>query len=72
MAVPLIRDLIKQMSFLGIHTLALPWGKDNEISVITSGESKVKVYMNRMELAKIMYYQSDKFLRKNGIKRVDF
>jgi len=66
-AIPLIRDLIKKISFLGIHTLSLPWDKGKEIDVITSPESKVKVYLNRTGLATIMYHQSDQFLHKTAI-----
>jgi acetate kinase len=68
-AVPLIREIIKQISFLGIHTLGLTWDGDNDMYAVTSKESKVEVYMNIMGLSKTIYYQSIKFLHNSGIRR---
>ena len=59
----LIRDIIKQISFLGIHTVGLPWDESKKISIVTSKESKIKVYINKMELPEVLYRQTQKFLQ---------
>jgi acetate kinase len=66
-SMPLIHDIIKKISFLGISTLSLPWSSDKETVNISSAESKVKVYINRMELAKAIFCQSELFSETNDI-----
>jgi len=62
--VPIIYNLIKKISFLGINTKSLPWVDKREISQITSGESRIKAYLNRMNLPEVIFYETTKFLQK--------
>ncbi|MDP8234162.1 MAG: hypothetical protein P9M06_05120 [Candidatus Saelkia tenebricola] len=59
--IPIIHDVIKKISFLGINTISLPWSEDKEIIDITSVESKIKVYINKMDLAKVIFHKSELF-----------
>lgn len=58
-----IHSLIKKISFLGINLVPLPWVKDKNISCITSPGSKIKVYLNRLDFASIIFQDSEIFLR---------
>ncbi|HNW39561.1 MAG TPA: hypothetical protein PL125_02875 [Candidatus Omnitrophota bacterium] len=62
---PIIHSLIKRISFLGINMKSLPWKDKKETFQITSPESKIKAYLNRMDLPAIIYYETVKFLHKN-------
>ena len=64
MFIPVIYDMLKKVSFLGISTLGLPWKKDKGISAVSSRDSGIKVYLNRMELAGLIFYESRAFLKK--------
>jgi acetate kinase len=55
---PIIYDIIKKISFLGINSVCLPWDKDKEVSSIVSEESKIKVYLNRKSLSSIIFHES--------------
>ncbi|MDD2702721.1 MAG: hypothetical protein PHC33_01770 [Candidatus Omnitrophica bacterium] len=68
--IPIIHEIIKKMSFLGITTVSLPWAGDSEITRISSGESKIKVCLNRMELAKSIYYETLTVLRSRENRAV--
>jgi acetate kinase len=61
---PVIYSLIKKISFIGISTKSLPWGDKNEISQVSAKGSQVKVYLNRMGLAKVIFYETENFLNK--------
>jgi acetate kinase len=63
--IPIIHSLIKKISFLGINTKSLPWSDKKEIFQVTSRESGVKVYLNLMNLPKVIFYETVKFLQKN-------
>ncbi len=56
--VPIIHGIIKDMAFLGIHPAGLPWDKDREISRISSDQSRVKAYINRMSVSRIIFYET--------------
>ncbi|MFA6079094.1 MAG: hypothetical protein WC779_05050 [Candidatus Omnitrophota bacterium] len=53
--IPIIYELVKKLSFLGISTLSLPWAKNKEVITVSSEGSKVKVYVNRMDPARIIF-----------------
>lgn len=61
--IPVVHSLIKKISFLGINTQSLPWTRKKEISPITSAESRIKVYLNRMDLAEVIFHETAKFLQ---------
>ena len=61
---PVIHNLIKKISFLGINTQSLPWTGKKEIFPVTSAESKIKVYLNRMSLPDVLFSETVKFLQK--------
>ena len=65
---PIIYSLIKKISFLGINIKSLPWVDEKEIFQLTSGESKIKVYLNRMSLPKVIFYETADFLHKKPFK----
>jgi acetate kinase len=62
---PIIYSLIKKISFLGINTKSLPWKDKKETFQITSKESKIKAYFNRMDLSAVIFYETVKFLHQN-------
>jgi acetate kinase len=62
---PIIHSLIKKISFLGINTRSLPWTGKKEIFPVTSDESKLKVYLNRMDLSEVIFHATAKFLQKS-------
>ncbi|MDD3088360.1 MAG: hypothetical protein PHT95_00240 [Candidatus Omnitrophica bacterium] len=59
---PVIHDILKRISFLGINVASLPWGDTGEMISISSGESKIKAYINRMDIAKIVCQRTENFL----------
>jgi len=61
--IPIIHSLIKKISFLGINIKSLPWMGKKEIFPVTSGESKINVYFNRMDLAEVIFHETAKFMR---------
>ena len=65
---PIIYSLIKKISFLGINTKSMPWTDKKEIFQVTSQESGIKVYLNRMNLSEVIFYETAKFLQKNFSK----
>lgn len=65
---PVIHSIIKKIYFLGINIVRLPWDKDKELSNITSEESKIKVYVNRMTLSSIIFHGSEAFLRNKSLQ----
>jgi len=52
---PIIYSIMKRISFLGINAANLPWGGDNNMVPISSDQSTIKVYVNRMDFAKIIF-----------------
>jgi len=60
---PIIHDIIKKISFLGINTVKLPWRDAEEVTNISRDESRIKVYINKMDLAKVIFDKSEIFLR---------
>jgi len=62
--VPVIHSLIKKISFLGINTRSLPWIGEEEVFLITSEESGIKVCLNRMSLPKVILYATVDFITK--------
>jgi len=48
-------NLLKNISFLGINLLQLPWESNKETNLITSEKSPIKVYLNFTEPANIIY-----------------
>jgi len=53
--IPLIYDLIKKISFLGINTVNLPWNQAAPVIKVSSEESQIKIYINKMELPRIIF-----------------
>lgn len=64
MFIPVVYQMLKKLSFLGISTISLPWKKTKEISAVSSRDSGIKVCLNRMELAGLIFYESRAFLNK--------
>jgi len=62
--IPIIHSLVKKISFLGINTKSLPWADKKEFFPITSQESKVSVYLNRMSLPAVIFYETTELLEK--------
>jgi len=62
--IPIIYSLVKKISFLGINTRCLPWVDKKEFFLITSKESKVNVYLNRMSLPAVIFYETTNLLDK--------
>ncbi|MDD5116137.1 MAG: hypothetical protein PHW98_03625 [Candidatus Omnitrophica bacterium] len=60
-----IYRLVKEISFLGISTKSLPWASKEGISCVSSGESRIKVYFNRMSLPKLIFCKTIDFLKKS-------
>ncbi|HNS32328.1 MAG TPA: hypothetical protein PKN36_05070 [bacterium] len=65
----LVREIMKRLSFLGIHTATLPWKENGKLVKAASEESKVKVYINLKELAEIVYCYTCDFLAAPCISR---
>jgi len=61
---PVIYDIVKKISFLGINVSGLPWEGRGEVIGISSDESKIKVYINKMDIAKIIFLRSKTFLNE--------
>jgi len=59
---PLIYDIIKKISFLGINPTCLPWEPNTELTKLTSNESKIKIYINRKSLAAVFFQETELFL----------
>jgi acetate kinase len=52
--IPVIYDVLKKISFLGINLLRLPWDNKTSLINITSEESGIGVYLNRMSFPEIL------------------
>ncbi len=63
---PLLYDIIKKISFLGINPVRLPWSQDAEITKLSSDESKVNVYISRKNLAEVIFFETELFLINNS------
>jgi len=61
---PIIYDILKKISFLGITIDNLPWAKDKEVVAITSEDSNIRVRINAMDMADIIYCSSISLLKK--------
>lgn len=59
---PVIHDIVKRISFLGINLASLPWEGSGDVLRVSSAESKIKVYVNKMDIAKIIFLRSKAFL----------
>ena len=66
---PIVYDIVKKISFLGINTIALPWSNGINIMNITSEDSKIKVYINKTDIARIIFDESEFFMKKNLFPR---
>jgi acetate kinase len=66
--IPIIHNVLKKISFLGINISRLPWDRNKEVSDVTSEESKIKAYLNRMTLPEIIFYESKTILKSASIK----
>jgi len=60
---PVIYNVIKKISFLGINLEPLPWDRSGRLTNITSDESRVRIYINRMSLSAILFRESQAILR---------
>jgi acetate kinase len=61
-AQPLILNLLEKITFLGVNLQGLPWVNKIGVSCITSPDSKIKVYLNQEQLARIIYDETMKSL----------
>jgi acetate kinase len=61
---PLIHEIMKKISFLGVNTGCLPWDMNKERVVLSSDESTIGVYANKNDVCAIMYERT-KFLLKS-------
>jgi acetate kinase len=59
---PVIHDIVKKLSFLGINTVGLPWGEDKGMTRISSNGSGVKVFINRISPSEIIFHKARAFL----------
>lgn len=59
---PVIYDLVKKLSFLGISTASLPWSVDKKMTAVSSDGSKVKVFINRVDPSEIIFNKAKAFL----------
>jgi acetate kinase len=57
---PLIYDILKGISFLGINLKTLPWPDKEESACVASEDSPVKIYVNYTSLPKIIFYNMAK------------
>ena len=62
---PIVYDIVKKISFLGINIIALPWSNGIDIMNITSEDSKIKGYINKTDIAKIIFDESEIFMKKS-------
>ena len=60
---PVILNLLKSISFLGINLNPLPWGKNNDFLTITTKQSDVLISINNNSLFQIMAYTVAKKLK---------
>lgn len=65
--IPIIHDIIKKISFLGIHVVSLPWGNDKDVVDITTEDSKIKVFMSRKRLPEILFREQKIFLKRRHL-----
>ena len=65
----IVYDIVKKISFLGINTIALPWSNGTNIMNVTSEDSKIKVYINKTDIARIIFDESEFFMKKNLFPR---
>ncbi|MFA6320509.1 MAG: hypothetical protein WCY36_01490 [Candidatus Omnitrophota bacterium] len=61
---PIIYDVLKKISFLGLTVDNLPWAKDKDIITATSADSSIKTRINTMDLSDIIFRNSLSFLKK--------
>ncbi|MDP8289980.1 MAG: hypothetical protein P9M02_03305 [Candidatus Susulua stagnicola] len=67
---PIIHQIVRKILFLGINTISLPWSEDKTIIDITSAESRIKVYISRMDIAKVIFHESDIFCKNSSNLRI--
>jgi acetate kinase len=67
---PFIYSLLKHISFLGISLADLPWKNESDITEISSDGSDVKIYINNLHSADIIYKETEKINSKNGINLI--
>ncbi|MDD5129060.1 MAG: hypothetical protein PHO40_05355 [Candidatus Omnitrophica bacterium] len=60
---PVIYNILKSISFLGINVERLPWSGDKELISATSEESRVRVCINKMSLSRLIFCETAKLLR---------
>ncbi len=68
--IPIIYEIVRKISFLGINTISLPWPEDKTIIDITSAESRIKAYISRMDLAKVIFHESEIFCKNTSNLRI--
>ena len=66
--IPIIYSILKSIAFLGINLESLPWDSDKALCSITSKESKIGSYINRVSLPAIISRETD-VLFKEALKR---
>jgi acetate kinase len=57
---PVIHNIIKSISFLGITLKMLPWEKN--INEISADDSKIKAYLNATSLPQVIFEETKKIL----------
>lgn len=63
---PVIHRILKDMTFLGVNMVSLPWEGEEGILRVSSSESKINVYINKKEIAEIIFVNSKLFLRSKA------
>ncbi|MFA6636549.1 MAG: hypothetical protein WCV56_05565 [Candidatus Omnitrophota bacterium] len=58
---PLVYDLVKRISFLGINIAELPWGLNDGLLRVSSDESKIEVNINSKDVLDIIFLLSKDF-----------
>ena len=66
--IPIIYSILKSIAFLGINIQPLPWDNDKAVCSITSKESKIRSFINRVSLPVIISRETE-VLFKEALKR---
>ena len=59
---PLIHNILKNISFLGVNVRSLPWETEGKVVLASSPESKVKAYINKARIPDIIFQMCYSFL----------
>ena len=54
----IIHVILKNLMFLGVNVESFPWDGEGEVICVSSAESNIKAFINKMNIAKIIFLQS--------------